>query len=117
MSEPARPVNIHKAYHAHVYFDADTLEFASDLCERVGTRFGLKIGRVHQKPVGPHPEWSCQITFASKHFDVFIPWLDEHRNGLTVLVHALTGNDLEDHTDYAYWLGESVDLNLSMFGG
>ncbi|OUS29208.1 4,5-dioxygenase [Gammaproteobacteria bacterium 45_16_T64] len=115
MTETKRPINIHKGYHAHVYFDRDTLEFASNLCEEAGSLFGLKIGRVHQKPVGPHPEWSCQITFASKHFDEFIPWIDKKRNGLTVLVHALTDNDLKDHTDYAYWLGDSVTLNLSMF--
>ncbi len=116
MIEIKRPSNIHKAYHAHVYFDSETLDFATSLCNRAGERFGLKVGRVHQKPVGPHPKWSCQITFASKHFDEFIPWLNENRNGLTILVHALTGDDLKDHTDYAYWLGSSVELNLSIFG-
>ena len=115
MIEIKRPVNIHKGYHAHVYFNSDTLEFASNLCNQAGKLFGLKVGRVHQRPIGPHPKWSCQVTFASKHFDEFIPWLDENRNGLTILVHGLTGDDLKDHTDFAYWLGESVELNLSTF--
>ncbi|WP_413616362.1 DOPA 4,5-dioxygenase family protein [Halomonas cupida] len=26
--------------------------------------------------------------------------------------HALTGDDLADHTKYAYWLGDSVEVNL-----
>lgn len=115
MNDIRRPVNNHKAYHAHVYFEQDTLEFASGLCEKAGELFGLKVGRVHQKPVGPHPKWSCQITFAAKNFDAFIPWVDENRNGLTILVHALTGNDLKDHTEYVYWLGDSVELKLSIF--
>lgn len=115
MSKIKRPVNIHKAYHAHVYFKKETLEFASHLCAEAGELFGLKVGDVLQKPVGPHPMWSCQIIFAAKHFDAFIPWLDENRKNLTVLVHALTGDDLMDHTEYAYWLGESVELNLSLF--
>ena len=115
MSEIRRPVNNHKAYHAHVYFGQDTLESASGLCQKAGELFGLKVGRVHQKPVGPHPMWSCQITFAAKHFEEFIPWIEENRNGLTVFVHALTGDDLKDHTEYAYWLGDSVELKLSIF--
>ncbi len=35
-----------------------------------------------------------------------------HRGGLSVLVHALTGDDIADHTQYAYWLGDSVEINL-----
>lgn len=110
-----RPVNQHKAYHAHVYFDQGTVDFATELCHEAGEKFGLKVGRVHRKAVGPHTEWSCQITFGSKSFDEFIPWLDQQRGDLSVLVHALTGNDLADHTTYAYWLGDAVALNLSMF--
>ncbi|MDO6514307.1 DOPA 4,5-dioxygenase family protein [Neptuniibacter sp. 2_MG-2023] len=109
------PVNHHDYYHAHVYFEQETLAFATKLCEQAGERFGLSIGRVHQKNVGPHPKWSCQISFSSSEFDLFIPWLEKERHGLTVLVHALTGNNLKDHTDYAYWLGKPAELNLSIF--
>lgn len=112
MDTVRRPVNQYKAYHAHVYFDQETLAAASALCAEAGERFGLKVGRIHQKLVGPHTRWSCQITFGRKSFDEFIPWLDEHRNGLSVLVHALTGDDLADHTTHAYWLGNSVEINL-----
>ncbi|MFT5542972.1 MAG: aromatic ring-cleaving dioxygenase, partial [Arenicella sp.] len=42
-------------------------------------------GRVHQKPVGPHPKWSCQITFSSNDFEQFIPWLEDNRGDLSVL--------------------------------
>ena len=115
MTEIKRPVNSHKAYHAHVYFDEASKSAASDLCRNAGEKFGLRVGRFHEKLVGPHPCWSCQITFGRKDFDDFIPWLDKHRQDLTVLVHALTGNDLQDHTDFAYWLGKPVELNLSMF--
>lgn len=107
------PVNLHQQYHAHVYFDAQTLAFATELCHQVANRFGLTIGRVHQKLVGPHTKWSCQILFSSTDFDALIPWLDEHRDGLSVLVHADTGDDILDHTEYVYWLGEPVEIDLS----
>jgi DOPA 4,5-dioxygenase len=116
MSKIKRPVNIHKAYHAHVYYERESSEFAAKLCIEAGDLFDLSVGYAHQQLVGPHPMWSCQITFGAKHFDKLIPWLEENRNGLTVFVHGMTGDDIKDHTDYAYWLGDSVDLNLSIFG-
>ena len=115
MSQIKRPENKHAAYHAHVYFDEDSKEVARALCAEVANRFKLKVGRFNEKLVGPHPMWSFQVIFAENHFDDFIPWLDQNRQGLTVLVHALTGDDLTDHTEYAYWLGRSVDLNLDIF--
>lgn len=115
MFENKRPLNLHQAYHAHVYFERETLAFATNLCLQAGERFGLKVGTVHQKTVGPHPKWSCQILFASKHFDALIPWLDANRANLSVFVHAQTGDDLKDHTQYAYWLGNEVALKLSVF--
>ncbi|MCV6612662.1 MAG: DOPA 4,5-dioxygenase family protein [Amphritea sp.] len=114
-TEPKRPVNNHKAYHAHIYFDAETLALAERLAAESGSRFGLQVGRIHQRLVGPHPCWSVQIIFSHKDFDGFISWLDLERQGLSVLVHAQTGDDLKDHTDYAYWLGDSVPLKLDMF--
>ena len=115
MSEIKRPVNIHKAYHAHIYYDAQTLEAAQKMLGKLRQTFALQVGRVHQKPVGPHPKWSCQIIFGRRDFEQLIPWLESHRGALSVLVHALSGDDLEDHTNYAYWLGDSYELDLSMF--
>ena len=115
MANVKRPVNAHKAYHAHVYFDQETVDFASKLCQDAGNKFGLRVSRVHRRPIGPHPLWSCQIVFSAKDFETFIAWLDQRRNGLSVLVHGLTGDDLKDHTDYAYWLGAEHPLNLAIF--
>lgn len=115
MTKIKRPVNLHKAYHAHVYFDETTKVGAKKLCIEASDRFNLKIGRFHEKLVGPHPRWSCQILFATKDFEAFIPWLDQNRKELTILVHGLTGDNLKDHTDFAYWLGQEVELNLSVF--
>lgn len=115
MTDIKRPINSHKAYHAHVYFDEESKLMASALCQEAGERFGLKVGRFHEKLVGPHPYWSCQIIFGTKDFDRFVPWLEEQRQNLTVLIHALTGNDLQDHTEFAYWLGKPVELNLGIF--
>ncbi len=115
MTEIARPRNVHKAYHAHIYFAPPTVEQARALREAVlaGFEGRVSVGRFHEKIVGPHPHWSCQFAFSQDNFDAFIPWLDAHRGGLDVLVHGLTGNDIEDHTTHAYWLGDPQPLNLA----
>ncbi len=110
-----RPQNLHSQYHAHVYFDEKTLQQARTLCQNAATLFGVTMGRVHQKLVGPHPHWSCQLAFDSVQFEVLIPWLDTHRDGLNILVHGQTGTSIEDHTAHASWLGEPATLNLSHF--
>lgn len=107
-----RPVNLHPAYHAHVYFDAATVAQARALCEEAGRLFRVAVGRVHEKNVGPHPRWSCQIAFSAAQFDQLVPWLDAHRGGLDILVHGLGGNAIQDHTEYAYWLGKDWPLDL-----
>lgn len=113
----ARPQNLHAHYHAHVYFGPDTVAQARQLCQRAGEQFNVRVGRVHEKLVGPHPHWSCQLTFDSAQFEPFIAWLEQNRQGLNVLVHGLTGDDLADHTLHASWLGNPQKLNLAMFGG
>ena len=113
---PRRPQNLHKAYHAHVYFDADTVAQARALVAEAGQLFKVQVGRVHEKLVGPHPRWSCQLAFSASEFDKLIPWLDAHRGSLDVFVHGQTGEDLKDHTDHAYWLGNEHRLDLSIFG-
>ena len=111
-----RPRNKFAKYHAHVYFDEKSTEQARELCQAAAKLFGIAMGRVHQKLVGPHPHWSCQLGFDSSQFDRLIPWLDEHRGGLNILVHPVADNDLEDHTTNASWLGQPAKLNLSIFG-
>ena len=78
-------------YHAHVYFDAADRERADQLCKEAGQTFGVTVGRMHDKPVGPHPRGSCQLAFGPELFGQVIPWLIANRAGLTVFAHAEIG--------------------------
>ena len=109
---PKRPENLHDRYHAHVYFDESTEAAAKELCMDVWRHCHVGLGRFHRRLVGPHPCWSCQLSFDADEFDRVIPWLDEHRNGLNVFVHPLTGDFMEEHTRLASWLGNEVALIL-----
>ncbi|MDB5851735.1 MAG: dioxygenase [Rhodoferax sp.] len=104
-------------FHAHVYFDAESLPRARSLCERAAGLFPLQLGRVHERPVGPHPDWSCQLAFTPEVFGALVPWLALHRGELVVFIHPVTGNDLVDHRDRAIWMGAVRPLNLSSLSG
>ena len=100
-------------YHAHVYFDSSSKAQAERLCTAAAKAFPLAVGRLHDNPVGPHPRGSCQLAFQADQFGQVIPWLLQHRKGLTVFAHANTGDNIKDHTEHVLWLGPSEPLNLA----
>ncbi|MEK9797236.1 MAG: DOPA 4,5-dioxygenase family protein [Alphaproteobacteria bacterium] len=102
-------------YHAHVYYDADTRSDAEALRADINEMFDTRLGRWHDKPVGPHPVWMYQVAFSAELFAEFVPWLALNRRGLNILLHPETGDDLADHSTHAMWLGESIPLRLDQF--
>lgn len=101
-----------KHYHVHVYFDSQQLETASQLHRELADEFKVAPGRIVPVPVGPHPTGMFQLVIASSQFGSIVEWLLHHRRGLDVLVHAVSGNDLKDHTERCFWLGQSHVLKL-----
>jgi aromatic ring-cleaving dioxygenase len=101
-------------WHAHVYFDAASRDAAWQFREDLTSHFGdiVKIGRFHEKPVGPHPEWSFQLAFEHGHLAQVIGWLALNHGMLDVFLHPNTGNALRDHRDAALWIGQSHRLVL-----
>jgi aromatic ring-cleaving dioxygenase len=61
-------ISLIKGYHVHVYFDEATVEPAKLLCEEAGKLFSVTVGRMHHRPVGPHPSWSCQLAFTRNEY-------------------------------------------------
>ena len=104
-----------KGFHAHVYYDADTIDRARRVCEAARDELPVEMGRMHEKPVGPHPMWSCQLAFGPEAFAKVLTWLAMNRDGLTVFTHLDTGDDLADHRDHAIWMGTMPELKLEMF--
>ncbi|MES2977124.1 MAG: DOPA 4,5-dioxygenase family protein [Pseudomonadota bacterium] len=102
-------------FHAHVYYDAATMERARRVCEGLAQRFGLQMGRMHQQPVGPHPDWSCLLVCTPAQAGDVIAWLALNRDGLVVFVHPDTGDELADHRDHAIWMGAVRPLKLEQF--
>ena len=116
MPKQAADPAIIRDYHAHVYYDpAATRERAARLRERIAAEFpDARLGRWHDATVGPHPQSMYQVAFASALLATFLPWLMLNRDGLTVLVHPETGDDVADHSEHAAWLGAMLPLRLEV---
>ena len=102
-------------FHAHVYFDPEQRDEAVYLRWEVGSRFRVRLGSIHDVAVGPHPKGMFQIVIANDQFGIVVPWLMLNRQGLDVLVHPETGDDVADHTRFAIWMGQDLPLELDVF--
>src|ERR1700733_14582776 len=104
-------------YHAHVYYDPVTTRGRAErLRQRVAAEFPqAKLGRWHDKLVGPHTQAMYQIAFPSGMLPSLVPWLMLNREGLTILLHPETGNDYLDHTAHAAWFGAVLPLRVEVF--
>lgn len=102
-------------FHAHIYFDPAELERAQALAKGAQERFGVAVGHFHQRPVGPHPRGSVQMTVPTELFGEVATWLAVNRAGLTIFAHASTGDDKRDHTHNVVWFGPSEELDLALF--
>jgi len=103
-----------EGYHAHIYYEPATRGIAERLRQAIGERFAARLGRWHDAPVGPHPTSMYQVAFAVEELPTLVPWLMLNRDGLSVLVHPVTGDDYEDHARFALWLGTPLPLRLEM---
>jgi len=99
-------------WHAHIYYDPASRPRAETLREGIAAGFAVRLGRWHDQPVGPHPQAMYQVAFGADDFAALVPWLALNRNGLDVLVHPETGDDVTDHTDHAIWLGTRLRLDI-----
>jgi aromatic ring-cleaving dioxygenase len=107
------------SWHAHVYFDASSRDTAMAFRDQASAHLGntVEMGRFHERPVGPHPLWSYQLSFTPAHFAEIVGWLTLNHGALDVFLHPNTNDALRDHRDCAVWIGHSHPLNLQVLGG
>jgi DOPA 4,5-dioxygenase len=114
MSDAAERRVENLGYHAHIYYDpAKTRPTAERVCAAIGEKFPVEIDGFRDGPVGPHPIANVLVVFKPDQFEHVVPFLMLNRQGLDVLVHPLTEDAVEDHSSFAIWLGNPVELRLN----
>ena len=100
-------------YHAHVYYEPDERAEAAALREEFIRKDDiLFVGRLMDQPVGPHPIPQFEAHFRQASVPNVIAMIEA--SGLRALVHPLTDDDVADHTTHGHWIGERLDLDVSV---
>lgn len=107
MTNPEAP------YHAHIYFADAERDTAAALREKFGGDPAiLFVGAMADGGVGPHPIAQYEVHFLGRSVAAVVAAIEA--TGLRALVHPLTDDDLADHTTLAHWIGEPVDLDVTV---
>ncbi len=107
MIEPNAP------YHAHIYFDDAERAAATELREGFGRDAEiLFVGDMTDGAAGPHPIAQYEVHFLGAAVPAIVAKIEA--TGLRALVHPLTDDDLADHTTLAHWIGEPVELDVTV---
>ncbi|MFT4198713.1 MAG: DOPA 4,5-dioxygenase family protein [Pseudoxanthomonas sp.] len=100
------------AYHSHIYFTAQTRHIAERLNEELQDRFKIWDYRWLDAANALHPQPMFRFAILKEDFQRYVEWIVRAREGLTVLVHPITGDDYIDHTYLAIWIGGRLELNV-----
>ena len=101
-------------FHAHIYYSDEERATASALRDDFSVRRPaiLFVGEMTDRGVGPHPIPQFEIHFLETARAEVVAAIQA--SGLRALVHPLTDDDLADHTTLAHWIGEPVELDVSV---
>ncbi len=107
-------------YHIHIYCQPEQIPLAREIRELMVKELAQVIGGagpVRNGPVGPHPLPMFEAWFRPEGLAQMMPWILEHRKGLPILIHPITGDDYTDHAEHAIWIGGPLPLNLDILKG
>lgn len=106
-----------EGYHLHIYHGANDRAAADRVAQSVETLFADDLIRSSHAigAVGPHTAPNVAVYIRSEGFGRIVQWLQMNSEGLSILIHPETGDDLKDHLDGSMWLGKQMDYNQRFF--
>src|SRR4051812_38053263 len=106
-------------YHGHIYYSVEQRPVAEALRDRFVGQADIPksapilfVGRMMDTAVGPHPMSQYEIHFLKRSLEGVLSEIGA--SGLRALVHPRTDDDLADHTSLGHWIGEPLDLDLTV---
>ncbi|WP_231729228.1 MULTISPECIES: DOPA 4,5-dioxygenase family protein [unclassified Sphingopyxis] len=113
MESDAEMTNPDAPYHAHIYYDPAERSAAVALRDAFGADPAiLFVGALTDGAAGPHPIAQYEVHFLASYRPAVVAAIEA--TGLRALVHPLTDDDLADHTSLAHWIGEPVELDVTV---
>lgn len=105
-------------FDAHIYFNTAEIDVITGLKQALARDFSneeIFIGDIIPEPIGPHTLPMLEVNFSKAQYNQIVGWLQRERKSLNILVHPQSGDDYDDHTQGAVWLGQAVSLKLEVF--
>ena len=100
-------------FHAHIYYSDEDRAAAEKLRDDFRANGEvLFVGQMVDRAVGPHPIPQYEVHFVEGALPAVVSAIEG--SGLRALVHPLTDDDLADHTSLARWIGEPVELDVTV---
>lgn len=99
-------------WHCHVYFEPEQRDVAARLNEGIQDNFKIWDYRWLDETNRLHPLPMFRFQFTREDLARYIEWITLNREGLSVLVHAITGDNVFDHTYNTMWLGKPLFLDI-----
>jgi DOPA 4,5-dioxygenase len=112
MSDTSIDIRAIIGWHCHVYFTPETRATAVRLNDAVQNEFRIWDYRWLDQGNPMHPAPMFRFQFLREDLGRFIEWITLNRDGLSVLVHAITGDNYFDHDYNAIWIGKPLTLDL-----
>jgi len=110
-------------YHFHTYFyqnnaqsSEEAVIFRNAIQDQI-TNGGLqncRLNHLNLGPRGPHPIGSYETCCNKTSISPALSWFMQNRGNLTILLHALTRYEIEDHTTRSMFIGPRIPLDTSV---
>ena len=112
----SQEVNKFNYYHGHFYFTAETALSAEIIRQKMALELPqlLNLFPLLPRAVGPHPMPMFEFHFRGSDLELIKSWLVKNRSQHSVFIHPLSGDEINDHTRYAEFIGEALPLNISI---
>lgn len=104
-------------YHAHIYFKLEEkakAEVFFDRAQHCQEKI-FSVWKLYPQKVGPHALPMVEMHFNQDTRASVIKWLEDNREGFSVLIHQDTGDDVRDHLSGIQWLGEVLPIDFDFF--
>jgi DOPA 4,5-dioxygenase len=100
--------------HAHIYYVPESRAVAERFRAKIIAAFGkeAQISRLIDRPIGPHPEPMFEVDFRAEILPRLGPFFEREREGLDILIHRVSEDEVNDHTVRAKWLGTPKNLDI-----
>ena len=102
-------------YHFHLYYEIKDITLSAKLRTKFSQAFDVEVGRLWDRPIGPHPVGSCHVKVPIKLFEKVSAWFLKNRNGVDLFIQPISEDDIADYKDNIMWIGKSYKLNTEFF--